>query len=56
MLDVGPISLPYVHSDDMALFHWLVQNQDCWLSTIKKSLSSHQILSSWEVGSGQETT
>jgi len=30
--------------DDMALFHWLVQNQDCWLSTTKKSLNSHQTL------------
>jgi len=30
--------------DDVALFHWLVQNQDCWLSTTKKSLNSHQTL------------
>jgi len=29
---------------DMALFHWLVQNQDCWLSTTRKLLSSHWTL------------
>ena len=32
------------HLDDIALFHWLVQNQDCWLSTTKKLLNSHQTL------------
>ena len=37
---------------DMALFHWLVQNQDCWLSTTKKSLRP---FSSWEVGSGHKS-
>jgi len=30
----------WAHLDDMALFHWI----DCWLSTTKKSLNSHQIL------------
>ena len=26
--------------DDVALFHWIVQDQDCWLSTTKKSLNT----------------
>ena len=30
--------------DDMALFHWLVQNQECWLSTTKKLFNSHRTL------------
>jgi len=30
--------------DGMALFHWLVHNQDCRLSTTKKSLNSNQTL------------
>ena len=40
------ISLAYVHAwmTWHYVFHWLVQNQDCWLSTTKKSLNSHQTL------------
>jgi len=38
--------------DDVALFHWLVQNQDCWLSKTKQSL---RLFSLWEVRSGYET-
>ena len=30
--------------DDVVLFHWIVHNQDCWLSTSKKLLNSHQTL------------
>jgi len=32
------------HLDDVALFHWIFQDQDCWLSTTKKSLNSYQTL------------
>jgi len=32
------------HLDDVTLFHWLVQNEDCWLSTIMKLLNCHQTL------------
>ena len=32
------------HLDAMALFHWIVQNQDCWLSTTKKSINTYQTL------------
>ena len=45
--DVRPISLVYAHAwklDDVAQFQWIVQNQDCWLSTTKKLLNSHQTL------------
>ena len=43
------------HLDGVALFYWLVQNQDCWLSTTKNLLNSHQTLSEWEVGSRHYT-
>jgi len=29
--------------DDMALFHWLVQNQDCWICTPKKLLMWYSV-------------
>ena len=32
------------HLDDVALFNWLVQTQDGWLSTTKKLLNSRQTL------------
>ena len=34
----------WLYFHDVALFHWIVQYQDCWLSTIKKVLSGHQTL------------
>ena len=40
--NVIPISLVYAHA--WILFHWIVQNQVCWLSTTKKLLNSHQTL------------
>ena len=50
----GPIILPWAVRGDRfrggtvhgvtALFRWIVQNQDCLLSTTKKLLNSHQTL------------
>ena len=47
----------HAHSDDVTLFHWLVQIQNCWVQPRNHSIVSHQTPFLYErVGSGHETT